>query len=173
MIVTLQNKVPEIHANAWIAPSADIIGQVFIDSLSSVWFGAVLRGDIEKITIGKRSNIQDNSTVHVDNGMIGGKIAQVIIGDDVSIGHNCIVHGCTISDRVLVGMGSIILNNVVIGEDCIIGAGSLLTQNKIFPPRSLIMGSPAQVIRELNDLEVLTIIKNASLYWQSLMLYEE
>ena len=124
--------------NIFIAKSADVLGKVRIGDYSSIWYQAVLRGDMDSITIGERSNVQDGSVVHVAPGGYCVKI-----GDGVTIGHNCTIHGCTIENNVLVGMGSTILNGAVIGENTIIGAGSLVTQNKVIPPNSLVMGSPA------------------------------
>ncbi len=138
---------PEIAESAYIAPSADIIGRTVIHEKASVWFGAVLRGDINQIIVGRYSNIQDNSTVHVCED------APVYIGDYVTIGHNCIIHGCTIHDYSLIGMGSIILDGAVISEYSMVGAGSLVTGNKKFPSGVLILGSPAKVVRQLTEKE--------------------
>jgi carbonic anhydrase/acetyltransferase-like protein (isoleucine patch superfamily) len=137
--MTYKGYKPEIDESAYLAPSADVIGQVKVKENASIWFGTVLRGDINKITVGKCSNVQDNSTVHVS------KDTGTEIGDYVTIGHNCIIHGCKISDYTLIGMGSIILDGSVISEYSIVGAGSLVTGNKIFPPGVLILGSPATV----------------------------
>lgn len=138
---------PEIAESAYIAPSADVIGRTVVHEKASIWFGAVLRGDINQITVGRYSNIQDNSTVHVCED------APVYIGDYVTIGHNCIIHGCTIHDYSLIGMGSIILDGAVVSEYSMVGAGSLITGNKKFPPGVLILGSPAKVVRHLTEEE--------------------
>ena len=148
MIYQLGNRVPEIALDVFIAESADIIGSVRIDSKSSIWFGAVLRGDNEQISLGERTNIQDNVVVHADKGV------PTIMGNDVSIGHNSVIHGCNIGSGSLIGIGSTILNNAEIGVNSLVGAMSLVTENKKFPPRSLIMGTPARLVRELNELEI-------------------
>ncbi|WP_113674639.1 gamma carbonic anhydrase family protein [Vallitalea guaymasensis] len=156
--MTYKGYKPEIDESAYIAPSADVIGQVKVKENASIWFGAVLRGDINKITVGKCSNVQDNSTVHVseDTG--------TEIGDYVTIGHNCIIHGCKINDYTLIGMGSIILDGAVISENSIVGAGSLVTGNKIFPPGVLILGSPAKVRRKLTEEEIKGLKESANHY---------
>jgi len=129
---------------AWVAPSADVIGEVFLGAQSSVWFGAVIRGDNTPMIIGARTNIQESAMLHSDFG------APLTIGEGCTIGHHAILHGCTIGDSVLIGMGAIVLNRAVIGAGCIVGAGALVTEGKEFPPNSLIVGSPARAIRELD-----------------------
>jgi len=158
MIIEIKGHKPEIAEDVFIAPSADIIGNVTIGSQSSVWFGAVLRGDSDKIEIGKRSNIQDNAVVHVDPG------DPVKIGNDVIVGHLALIHGATIGNNVLVGMKSTVLNGAVIGEFSLIGANALVTANTVIPPRSLVLGSPAKVIKELNTEQINAIQKNADVY---------
>ena len=142
----------------FIAPSADVVGKVTLGHEANVWYQAVIRGDQEPITIGDRTNVQDGSVVHVAPGY------PTMIGNGVTIGHNCTIHGCTIADNVLVGMSTTILNGAEIGENCIIGAKSLVTQNKKFPAGSLIMGSPAKVIRPLTAEEIASITANAEEY---------
>lgn len=159
MIQKFKKFKPEIHENCFIAGNADIIGKVMIEEEANIWFGVVLRGDLNKIHIGKGSNIQDNCTVHVDTDGTGTEV-----GEFVTVGHNSVLHGCRIGDRSLIGMGSIILEGAVIGEDTIIGAGSLVTSNKIIPPGVLCMGSPAKVIRELTAGEKQSLRKNADEY---------
>ncbi len=144
----------------FIAPSADIVGDVRIGTDSSVWYQAVIRGDQAPITIGDGTNVQDGCVVHVDNRI------PTIIGDGVTIGHNCTIHGCDIEDNVLIGMGSTILNGAKIGRDSIVGAGSLVTQNKSFPEGSLILGSPAKVVRSLTPEEIQANRDNAAEYRQ-------
>ncbi|GMQ56392.1 gamma carbonic anhydrase family protein [Vallitalea sediminicola] len=156
--MTYKGYKPEIDKSAYIAPSADVIGQVKVKENASIWFNTVLRGDINKITVGKCSNVQDNSTVHVSQD------TSTEIGDYVTIGHNCIIHGCKISDYTLIGMGSIILDGAVISEYSIVGAGSLVTGNKIFPPGVLILGSPAKVSRKLTEEEKIKLKKSAEHY---------
>lgn len=142
----------------YIAPSADVIGQVILGDDASVFFQSVLRGDINSIHIGARSNIQDHCVFHVASNLA------VHLGEDVSVGHGCIVHACTLRDRILVGMGSIIMDGVEVGSDCLIAAGSLLAKGKTFAPGSLIMGSPARVIRALSAEEIQGIQKLADKY---------
>ncbi|MCY4051023.1 MAG: gamma carbonic anhydrase family protein [Gammaproteobacteria bacterium] len=156
MIYTLADRPPpEIGKTSYIADSADIIGWVLIGEESSIWFNTVLRGDNEIIRIGNRSNVQDCSVMHTDPGF------PIEIGDDVTVGHSTMLHGCTVGRGSLIGIGSVILNNAVIGQDCLVGAKSLITENKNFPDRTLILGSPARVIRELRDEEIFEL-RNAS-----------
>lgn len=150
--------------NIFIAKSADVLGNVKIGDSTSIWYQAVLRGDMAPIEIGERSNVQDGSVVHVSEDY------PVKIGNGVTVGHNCIIHGCTVEDNVLVGMGAIILNGAVIGENTIIGAGSLVTQHKVIPPNSLVIGSPGKVVRQLTDAEVESIRDNAREYMECMRL---
>ena len=149
---------PSINENAYVSESVDIIGDVKVEENVSIWFGARLRADMNKIVIGANSNIQENAVVHVDIE------SPVIIGENVTIGHSAIIHGCNISNNVLVGMGSIILNNAKIGKNTIIGAGSLVTQGKEFPEGVLILGNPAKVIRQLTEAEIESIQRSADNY---------
>ncbi|NOX16538.1 MAG: gamma carbonic anhydrase family protein [Epsilonproteobacteria bacterium] len=157
---------PKIEKNVFIASSADIIGDVLVGADSSVWFGCVIRGDINSIHIGKNTNIQDLSMIHVDHYTKKDKSDghPTYIGDNVTIGHKVMLHGCIIGDACLIGMSSTILDGAIVGQESIVGAGSLVTKNKIFPPRSLIMGSPAKLIRELNDDEVESLYQSAKNY---------
>ncbi len=141
----LDDLTPQLAAGAWVADSAQVIGDVRMAENSNVWFGSVVRGDSETITIGKNSNIQDACVLHGDPGK------PLIIGDNVSVGHQVMLHGCTVGDGTLIGIGAIVLNGVVIGKNCIVGAGSLVTEGKVFPDGSMIMGSPAKVVRELSQ----------------------
>lgn len=150
---------PTVGPTNFIAENAAVIGDVHLGEDASVWFSATIRGDVHRIRIGNRSNVQDNAVVHVTN-----RTAPTTIGDNVTVGHSAIVHGCTIQDRVLVGMGAILLDHVVVGEDSIIGAGALVTGGKIIPPRSLVIGSPAKVVRELTEEEVASIMTYADNY---------
>lgn len=145
----------------FVAKSADLIGKIKLGEASTIWYQSVIRGDYGVISIGDRSNIQDGSVVHIDEQY------PTVIGDDVTVGHSCIIHGCTIEDRVIVGMGSTIMNGAKIGQDSIVGANSLVTERKEFPPGSLIMGSPAKVIRALTDEEKQSILVNAHEYVQN------
>lgn len=144
--------------SAWVAPSADLIGQVRLASGASVWFGAVIRADNTPILVGAGSNIQDGAMLHSDPG------APLTLGEEVTVGHHAILHGCTIGDRVLVGMGARVLNKAVIGDDCLIGAGALVTEGKHFPPGSLIVGAPATVRRALSPQEIASLQQSAQLY---------
>jgi carbonic anhydrase/acetyltransferase-like protein (isoleucine patch superfamily) len=159
MIRAYKTITPRIDASAFVDVSAQVIGDVEIGAESSVWMNAVVRGDVHWIRIGRRSNIQDNTVVHVQNGT-----HPTTIGNEVTIGHAAIVHGCTIGDRVLIGMGAILLNGSTVGEDSIVAAGSLLTEESRFPSRSLIMGSPAKVKRPLTDQEVAMILEFSDRY---------
>jgi carbonic anhydrase/acetyltransferase-like protein (isoleucine patch superfamily) len=150
---------PIVADNAFIENSAIVIGDVVIGSDSSVWFHAVVRGDVHFIRIGHRTNVQDLSLLHVTHDTY-----PLTLGDDITIGHRVILHGCTIRDRVLVGMGAIIMDGVVVEEDCIIGAGSLVTERMKIPPKSLVIGSPAKVKRTLTDDEISWIKVSATNY---------
>ncbi|MDO5852441.1 MAG: gamma carbonic anhydrase family protein [Methanobacteriaceae archaeon] len=148
------------NENTKIYPGAHIIDNVTLENNVSIWYNAVLRGDIEPITVGENSNIQDNCTVHVS------KDFPVKIGKNVSVGHNAVIHGCTLEDNVLIGMGSTILNGAKISKNSIVGAGSLVTKNKEFPEGSLIIGSPARYVRDLTEEEIKSITENAEEYIQ-------
>ncbi len=167
MILRYKNDFPKIANSAWIAPSADIIGDVKIGEDTSVWFGCVVRGDVHYIKIGKRTSIQDLTMIHVTHFEKEKKLGDgypTIIGDDVTIAHKVMLHGCIIGNACLIGMSATILDGAEIGEESIVGAGALVTGGKKFPPRSLILGSPAKVVRELNNKEVEKIYQNAKNY---------
>ena len=159
MLRAYKGTTPRVHATAFIDQSAQVIGDVEIGEESSAWMNVVLRGDVHWIRMGRRSNVQDGTIVHVMNGT-----HPTAIGDDVTIGHGAIVHGCTLHNRVLVGMGAIILNGAEVGEDSIVAAGTLLPEGMRVPPRSLVMGSPGKVRRALTDEEVASILEFASRY---------
>lgn len=142
----------------FVAPSASVTGTVYLAKDSSLWHNTTLRGDIAHISVGERSNIQDGAVLHV------AKDLPCLVGNDVTVGHGAIVHACTVGDRCIIGMGSIILNGASIGEDSIVGAGALVTEGKSFPPRSLILGSPAKVARTLRDEELAHIRESALSY---------
>lgn len=154
-----RGQLPVIAPSAFVDDSAQVIGDVVIGAESSVWMQVVIRGDVNHIRIGDRSNVQDGTVVHVQH-----DTHPTLIGNDVTIGHGAIVHGCTIADRVLVGMGAIILNGATIGEDCIIAAGTLLTEGTFVPARSMVMGSPGKVRRTLTDQDVAMIREFAGNY---------
>ncbi len=164
--MTFENKTPQIDNSVFVAPSADVIGEVEIGVDSSIWFGCVVRGDIHFIKIGKRTNIQDLSMLHVThftkNDRSDGN--PTVIGDDVTIGHRVMLHGCEIKNACLIGMSATILDGAVIGEESIVGANSLVTKGKKFPPRSLIVGSPAKRVRELNNKEIASLYKSSQNY---------
>ncbi|HIP03398.1 MAG TPA: gamma carbonic anhydrase family protein [Campylobacterales bacterium] len=166
MIMKYKDLIPKMGKGSWIAPSADVIGDVTMGKDCSIWFGTVIRGDVHKIVIGDRTSVQDLSMVHVTHYKLEDKSDgnPTIIGDDVTIGHRVMLHGCTIENACLIGMSATILDGAVIGEESIVGAGSLVTKNKIFPPRSLIMGSPAKVVRPLTEKEIKELYTSASRY---------
>ena len=152
-------KAPRLHGTAFVAETAVVIGDVELGEDSSVWFGSVLRGDIHSIRIGARTNIQDQSVVHVTGGT-----HPTCVGDDVTVGHRVTLHGCTIQDRCLIGMGSIVLDGAVIGEDSLVGAGSLVPPGMIVPPRKLALGAPARVKRDLTAAEIASFLASAQSY---------
>ncbi|WP_373504291.1 gamma carbonic anhydrase family protein [Aestuariivirga sp.] len=155
-------ELPEEGA-CWIAPGAVLIGKVKLERMASVWFGAVLRGDNELITVGENSNVQDGCVLHTDPGL------ELVIGRNCTIGHKAILHGCTIGDNTLIGMGAVILNRARIGSNCLIGANALVTEGKVIPDNSLVMGAPAKVVRELDAEAIANLPKSAAGYvrnWQ-------
>lgn len=159
MIYDFNGKTPDIDKTSYISPSVDVIGDVSIGKDSSIWFGSVVRGDMNYIKIGSRTNIQDNSTVHVTTDLY-----PTIIGDEVTIGHNVIVHGCQIENRCLIGMGSIIMDGVVIGSGSLIGAGALISPGTKIPPNSLVVGLPGKIVRSTTSKEQNEIIERAQHY---------
>ena len=158
MIQTYQDKSPVCAPSARAADNATLLGQITLGEEASVWFGAVLRGDEASIQVGDGSNIQDNAVVHCDEPY------PVSIGKDVTVGHGAILHGCTIEDRCLIGMGAILLNGCVIGAGSLVAAGALVTQGTVVPPGSLVVGSPAKVARPLRPEETADILKSAETY---------
>lgn len=159
MIRSFQGIRPTIPKSAFIEDTAVVIGDVVIGEESSVWFQAVVRGDVHYIRIGSRTNIQDLCMLHVTH-----DTHPLVVGDDVTVGHHVVLHGCTIKNRVLIGMGAIVMDGAVIGEDCIVGAGALVTERTIVPPRSLILGSPAKVKRPVTEQELAWIAESAQNY---------
>ena len=166
MILRYLHYYPKIDKNVFVAPSADVIGRCEIGEDSSIWFNTTIRADVHYIKIGKRTSIQDGSMVHVTHykkdDMSDG--SPTITGDDVTVGHMVMLHGCTIENACLIGMSATILDDAVIGKESIVGAGALVTKGKKFPPRSLILGSPAKVVRELTDKEVAELYNSAKRY---------
>jgi len=165
-ILPYKGVLPKIDSAAWVAPGATVIGDVAIGRDSSIWFGVVVRGDVHKIRIGERVSVQDLSMIHVTHYKKEDKSdgSPTIIGNDVTIGHRVMLHGCTIEDACLIGMSATILDDAVIGKESIVGAGALVTKGKRFPPRSLIIGSPAKAVRELTDEEVEELYASAKRY---------
>lgn len=142
-IYELDGIAPRIHESTWVADSAQVMGNVELAEGASIWFGAIVRGDTEEIRVGRNSNIQDGSVLHTDHEK------PLTIGDDVTVGHKVTLHGCTIGDGSLIGIGAVVLNGAKIGKGCLVGAGSLVTEGKEFPDGSMIMGSPARVVKQL------------------------
>ena len=157
-IYKLGTLTPELDPQSWVAPNATVIGQVVMKKNASVWWNCTVRGDTDRIIIGENTNIQDGSIVHTNRGIV------VTLGDHVTVGHGVILHGCTIGDRCLIGMGATLLNTVLFGRHCIVGAHSLLPEGKVYPERSLILGAPARVVRELSDDEVARLADSAERY---------
>ena len=157
-IFRLDDKTPTIDPSAWVAESAQVIGSVSLGVDASVWFGAILRGDTDRLTVGRGSNVQDGSVVHADPGW------PTTIGEGVTIGHLVMLHGCTIGDGSLVGIGSVILNGATIGRNCLVGARALVTEGKTFPDGSLIVGAPAVAVRTLTDEQIAGLRQSALHY---------
>ena len=158
MILPYRQYQPQVGKGGWVAPNATLIGDAVLGEDVSLWFGTVVRGDVHRIRIGARTNIQDMSILHITQHTGTERDDQdgfpTIIGSDVTVGHRCILHGCTVGNLCLIGMGAIILDGVVIGEESIVGAGSVVTPGKQFPPRSLIMGTPAKVVKEVSEKQI-------------------
>ena len=160
-------KRPVIHPSAFIAPNATVLGDVTVGENSSLFFGAVVRSELVPIVIGKDTNIQDNCVLHTDRGL------PMTVGSGATIGHGAILHSCTVGDNTLIGMGAIILNGAVIGENCIVAAGALVPQNMVIPPRSLVMGSPAKIRREVTEEEIAANRLSAEGYVREAAEYKE
>ena len=154
-----RGRLPVVDPSAYVDASAQIIGDVEIGAESSVWMNAVVRGDVNVVRVGRRTNVQDGTIVHVMHGT-----HPAVVGDDVTIGHGAVVHGCAIADRVLIGMGAIVLNGAVVGPDSIVAAGSLVPEGSTIPARSLAMGTPARVRRLLTDAEIASILEYSASY---------
>lgn len=158
MIKEYKGIIPKIHPSVFVAESADLIGKINIEENSSIWYGVVLRGDVDSIKIGQYTNVQDQTVIHADTDI------PTIIGDHVTIGHSAVIHSCEIKDNVLIGMGSIILPNVIIHENVIIGAGTLIPPGKEIPSNSMVFGSPAKIIRNLTEKEINKIYESSIHY---------
>ena len=157
-LYALDGIAPQVAATAWVADSAEVMGDVVLGEDSSVWFGVVVRGDNHRITIGRGSNVQDLSVLHTDHGV------PLTIGDNVTIGHQVMLHGCTVGDGSLIGIGAVVLNNAKIGKNCLVGAGSLVTEGKEFPDGSMILGSPAKVVKQLSPEQIEGLRQSARHY---------
>lgn len=158
MIRELDGRAPEVAPDAWVAPDANVIGDVVLGAQASVWFGATLRGDNERIAIGARSNVQEGCVLHTDIGH------PLTVGADCTVGHGAILHGCTLGAGCLIGMGATVLNGAVLGEGCLVGAGALVTEGKSFAPGSMILGAPARAVRELDAAAREALIASAAGY---------
>lgn len=159
MLVEFSSKFPQLDPTAYVHASAQVIGDVTIGAESSIWFYAVVRGDVHFIRIGSRTNIQDATVVHVTTGRW-----PTIVGDEVTVGHRAVLHGCQIGNRCLIGIGAVLLDGVEVGDNCLIGAGALLTPGTKIPPGSLVLGAPAKVVRSLSDAEKAEIVQSAAHY---------
>ena len=157
-IYQLDSLIPSLHASAWVADDAQVIGNVTLAEDVSVWFGVVVRGDTESITVGKGSNIQDNSVLHADLGK------PLVVGENVTVGHQAMLHGCSIGDNSLIGIQAVVLNGAKIGKNCLVGAGALVTEGKEFPDGSMILGSPAKVVRQLSAEQIESLKMSAQHY---------
>ena len=167
MIYDFENNTPTLDKNSWVASNAILIGKVILKKDANVWFNVVLRGDIESITIGEGSNVQDGSVFHTDPG------CPLILGKNVTVGHMVMLHGCQVDDDTLIGIGSTILNKTKIGKNCIIGANTLIPENKTIPDRSLVLGSPGKVIRQVTEKEIEEIKENAKHYVENYKRYKK
>ena len=165
-VYQLDDLLPVIHESAWVADSAQVMGNVTLEEGSSVWFGVVVRGDTETITIGRGSNIQDNSVLHADEGM------PLVIGENVTVGHQAMLHGCTIGDGALIGIQAVVLNGAKIGRNCLVGAGALVTEGKEFPDGCMILGSPAKAVRQLSDAQIEGLKMSAQHYMDNARRYK-
>jgi carbonic anhydrase/acetyltransferase-like protein (isoleucine patch superfamily) len=159
-IYQLGDDVPEIHPDSFVADNATVIGKVHLAEGASVWFGTVIRGDTDHIRIGRGSNIQDNSVIHTDAGI------EVKIGENVTVGHQCVLHGCDIGDGSLIGIGAVVLNGAKIGRGCLVGAGALVTEGKEFPDHSMIIGSPAKAVKTITPEQAQRMAFGADVYAQ-------
>lgn len=158
MLYALGDRVPQVHPSCFVADNAQLMGSVVLEEDASVWFGVVMRGDNDPLVIGRESNVQDNTVIHTDAGI------PVRVGRGVTVGHQCMLHGCEIGDYSLIGIGAIVLNGAKIGSHCLIGAGALITEDKVIPDRSLVLGSPGKVVRQLTDEQALVLEASAAHY---------
>ena len=166
-IYSLDGHTPQLADDTWVAPDANLIGQVILEEGASVWFGATLRGDNEPITIGRGSNVQENCVMHTDMGY------PLTVGENCTIGHKVMLHGCTLGNNTLIGMGATILNGAKIGNNCLIGAGALVTEGKEVPDGSLVMGAPGKVVRQLDDKALEAVTYGAVHYQENMRRYRD
>ncbi len=166
-IYALNGTHPQLHEDTWVAPDANVIGNVVIEEGASVWFGSTLRGDNEPIIIGAGTNVQEDCVFHTDPG------APMTLGRDCTIGHKVMLHGCTLGNNVLVGMGAIVLNNAKIGDNCLIGAGALITERTEIPPGSLVLGAPGKVVRQLDGDAIARLTLTAKKYQENMRLFRD
>lgn len=166
-IYRLGERAPQLKEGVWIADTATVIGDVRLGKNVNVWFGAILRGDNDPITIGDNTNVQDGSVLHTDDGV------PLDIGANVTIGHKVMLHGCTVGEGSLIGINAVVLNRAVIGKNCLIGANSLIPEGKVIPERSLVCGSPGRIIRELTDHEISRLKASADGYVENALCYQE
>ena len=166
-VIALSDRVPVIGENAWIADNATVVGSVTLGADTSVWFNAVIRGDHDPVFIGQGSNVQDGAILHTDDGF------PLWIGERVTIGHMAMLHGCTVGEGALIGMNAVVLNGAVIGKNCLIGANTLIPEGKTIPDRSLVVGTPGRIIRELTDDEIANILSGAQSYIENAALYRK
>ena len=157
-IYKLGESAPTIHESVFVADNATIVGNVTLAADASIWFGATLRGDNEPITVGERSNVQEGAVLHTDPGY------PLTVEANVSIGHQAMLHGCTVKEGSLIGIQAVVLNGAVIGRNCLVGAGAVVTEGKVFPDNSLILGAPAKVVRELTEADIAGLKRNAQVY---------
>ena len=167
LILPIAGHTPELHPQSWVAPNATLIGQVILGDGASAWYGAILRAEVEPIEIGAGTNIQDGVTIHVD------PCFPARVGAGVSVGHNAVLHGCTVEDESLIGMGAVVLNGATIGTGSLIAAGAVVPQGAVIPPRSMVAGVPGKVRRELSDDEIANIRMNAVLYQELVKVHRD
>lgn len=158
---------PQLHDDTWVAPDANLVGQVVLEVGASVWFGCTLRADHEEIRICEGSNVQENVVMHVDAGFA------LTVGRNCTIGHKVMLHGCTIGENSLIGMGATVLNGARIGKNCLIGAGALITENKVIPDNSLVMGAPGKVVREVSEAQVQVLTLSAQHYQENMRRFRD
>ncbi|MEM9578771.1 MAG: gamma carbonic anhydrase family protein [Pseudomonadota bacterium] len=166
-LYALGSDAPVLDEDTWVAPDANLIGKVVLEAGASVWFGTTIRADHEEIRVGRGSNVQENCVFHIDKGY------PLTVGADCTIGHKVMLHGCTIGNNSLIGMGTTVLNGARIGNNCLIGAGALITENKVIPDNTLVMGVPGKVVRELDDKTIQGLSASARLYQQNMRRFRD